>query len=82
MLTTDDACGSQVAIEFAHSNKGLETMSGGGKSKDADGQTNKAPVKADDKARKPPPSANDDEEIEDGDIATPKRDRDDEQQGL
>jgi len=57
-------------------------MSGGGKSKDADGQANKAPVNADDKARKPPPRTNDDDDIEDGDIATPKRDRDDEQQGL
>jgi hypothetical protein len=69
-------------MEFARSNKGPETMSGGGKSKDADGQANKPPVKADDKARKPPPRTNDDDDIEDGDIATPKRDRDDEQQGL
>jgi hypothetical protein len=33
--------------------------------------------------RKPPPSkTNDEDDYEDGDFATPKRDRDDEQQGL
>ena len=32
--------------------------------------------------KSPPPKANEDEDYEDGDIATPKRDRDDEQQGL
>lgn len=39
-------------------------------------------VKKDDKSRKPPPRVSDDDDIEDGDIATPKADRDDEQQGL
>jgi hypothetical protein len=56
-------------------------MNGGGKSKDANARSNKTPVKTDDKARQPPAVSNDDD-IEDGDIATPKRDRDDEQQGL
>jgi hypothetical protein len=31
--------------------------------------------KDDDKAKKPPPAPIDDDDIEDGDIATPKRDR-------
>ena len=62
-------------------------MSGGGKSKDANVQSNKAPGKNDpgkpgDKAKQPPAVTTDDDDIEDGDIATPKRDRDDEQQGL
>jgi hypothetical protein len=38
-----------------------------------------------DKPKKPPPKTNeedDDYDYEDGDFATPKRDRDDEQQGL
>jgi hypothetical protein len=33
------------------------------------------PNKDDDKSRKPPPAPVDDDDIEDGDIATPKRDR-------
>jgi hypothetical protein len=40
------------------------------------------PVKKDDKTEKAPPKASEDDEMEDGDIATPKLDRDDEQQGL
>jgi hypothetical protein len=39
-------------------------------------------VKNDDKAKKPPPKVREDDDVEDGDIATPKRDRDDEQEGL
>jgi hypothetical protein len=39
-------------------------------------------AKNDTKSRKSPPTANEDDDIEDGDIATPKRDRDDEQQDL
>ncbi|MBN9006785.1 MAG: hypothetical protein J0H40_15390 [Rhizobiales bacterium] len=36
-----------------------------------------------DKPKKPPPKTNEeDDDYEDGDFATPKRDRDDEQQGL
>jgi hypothetical protein len=35
-----------------------------------------------DKSGKSPPKAIEDDDVEDGDIATPKRDRDDEQQGL
>jgi hypothetical protein len=54
----------------------------GGKPKDANARSNKAPGKTDDKARQPPAVTSDDDDIEDGDIATPKRDRDDEQQGL
>ena len=33
------------------------------------------PKKADDKPTKPQPRANDDDDCEDGDMATPKRDR-------
>jgi hypothetical protein len=57
-------------------------MSGGGKPKDPNARPNKAPAIPDDKARQPPAPVSDDDDIEDGDIATPKRDRDDEQQGL
>lgn len=39
-------------------------------------------AKGDDKSRKSPPKVSEDDDFEDGDIATPKRDRDDEQQGL
>jgi hypothetical protein len=38
------------------------------------GKRNEPPAKADDKNKKQPPPA-DDEDFEDGDIATPKRDR-------
>lgn len=41
--------------------------------------TSKPPAKA---KKVPPPPGNEDDDYEDGDIATPKRDRDDEQQGL
>jgi hypothetical protein len=34
------------------------------------------------KPKKPPPKPIEDDDYEDGDFATPKRDRDDEQQGL
>jgi hypothetical protein len=40
------------------------------------------PVKNDEASKKPPPKVNEDDDFEDGDISTPKRDRDDEQQGL
>jgi hypothetical protein len=53
------------------------TMGGFGK-KGKDGK----PVKSDAKSGKLPPKVSDDDDIEDGDIATPKRDRDDEQQDL
>jgi len=33
-------------------------------------------------AKKPPPKVTEDDDYEDGDFATPKRDRDDEQQDL
>jgi hypothetical protein len=56
-------------------------MSGKGK-KGADVKSVKASVKNDDKSRKSPPKVSEDDDVEDGDIATPKRDRDDEQQGL
>jgi hypothetical protein len=39
-------------------------------------------VKNDNKAKKPSPKVGEDDDAEDGDIATPKRDRDDEQQDL
>jgi hypothetical protein len=35
-----------------------------------------APPKAEDKPKKPPPPSDTDDDVEDGDIATPKRDRD------
>jgi hypothetical protein len=58
-------------------NKGQETMGGiGSKGEDA------KPVKGDAKSGKLPPRVSEDDDLEDGDIATPKRDRDDEQQDL
>jgi hypothetical protein len=39
------------------------------------GKKNEPAEKADDKSKKPPPPPIEDEDIEDGDIATPKRDR-------
>ena len=57
-------------------------MSGKGKSKHEGARPTRMPANADDKAGKSPPMATDEDDIEDGDIATPKRDRDDEQQGL
>ncbi len=40
------------------------------------GKKNEPPKKADEKSKKPPPPPAADEDYEDGDIATPKRDRD------
>jgi len=40
------------------------------------GKKNEPPQKADDKSKKPPSPPVPDEDFEDGDIATPKRDRD------
>ena len=51
---------------------------GGIGSKGEDGK----PVKGDAKSGKLPPKVSEDDDLEDGDIATPKRDRDDEQQDL
>jgi hypothetical protein len=39
------------------------------------GRSNEPPKQGDDKPKKPPPPPIEDDEIEDGDIATPKRDR-------
>ncbi|MFY9956840.1 hypothetical protein [Bradyrhizobium sp.] len=39
------------------------------------GKKNKPAEKADDKSKKPPPAPVRDDDCEDGDIATPKRDR-------
>jgi hypothetical protein len=39
------------------------------------GKTIEPPKKADDKAKKPQPPRDTDDDYEDGDIATPKRDR-------
>jgi hypothetical protein len=39
------------------------------------GRRNDPPKQGDDKSNKPPPPHSEDDEIEDGDIATPKRDR-------
>ncbi len=41
------------------------------------GKDNKPPKPVDDKSGKPPPPRVEDDEFEDGDIATPKRDRHD-----
>jgi hypothetical protein len=40
------------------------------------GKKNEPAEKADDKSKKPPPPPVQDDDYEDGDIATPKRDRD------
>ena len=40
------------------------------------GKKNEPAEKADDKSKKPPPPPVKDDDYEDGDIATPKRDRD------
>jgi hypothetical protein len=39
------------------------------------GKKNETPAKADDKTKKPPPPSVQDDDYEDGDIATPKPDR-------
>ena len=47
------------------------------------GKKNELPGKDDGKSRKPPPAPIEDDDIEDGDFATPKRDRhDDDDQPL
>jgi hypothetical protein len=62
-------------------NRGQQAMSGIG-NKAKDGNKDGKSVKNDDKSKQPPPKVIEDDDVEDGDIATPKRDRDDEQQGL
>jgi hypothetical protein len=42
------------------------------------GKKNEPPKQADGKSKKPPPASLEDDDYEDGDIATPKRDRHDE----
>jgi len=39
------------------------------------GKKSEPPKKVDDKSKKPPPAPIEDDDCEDGDIATPKRDR-------
>ena len=39
------------------------------------GKRSNPPKQGDDKSKKPPPPPIEDDEVEDGDIATPKRDR-------
>jgi len=39
------------------------------------GRKSEPPKKTDDKSKKPPPPRSDNDDYEDGDIATPKRDR-------
>jgi hypothetical protein len=39
------------------------------------GKSSKPPKAKDDKSKKPPPAPSEDDDYEDGDIATPKRDR-------
>ena len=42
------------------------------------GKKSEPPKKADDKSKKSPPTPQEDDDYEDGDFATPKRDRNDE----
>jgi hypothetical protein len=71
------ANGDRSAGISIRGNRGRQAMGGiGDKAKDG------KPVKTDEPPKKPPPKVNEDDDFEDGDIATPKRDRDDEQQGL
>jgi hypothetical protein len=42
------------------------------------GKKSERPKKEDDKSKKPPPAPVEDDDYEDGDFATPKRDRNDE----
>ena len=56
-------------------NEGQSTMGGIGKK---DEHTRPADADDDGKRKKSPPRVSEDDDIEDGDIATPKRDRDDE----
>jgi hypothetical protein len=71
-----------MAVRLARpSVKDGETMSGSG-DKPKESGPGKPPVKNDDKSKKSPAQVSEDDDFEDGDIATPKRDRDDEQQGL
>jgi hypothetical protein len=58
-------------------NRGQQAMSGIG-NKAKDGKS----IENDDKSKPPPPKVIEDDDAEDGDMATPKRDRDDEQQDL
>jgi hypothetical protein len=46
-----------------------------GNSMGGTGKKNELPGKGDDKSKKPPPKPIADDDVEDGDIATPKRDR-------
>ena len=39
------------------------------------GKKNEHPIKDGGKSKEPPPASTDDNDVEDGDIATPKRDR-------
>ena len=45
---------------------------------DGTGKKSELPGKDDGKAKKPPPAPREDDDYEDGDFATPKRDRNDE----
>jgi hypothetical protein len=49
--------------------------SGGGNDMGRTGKSNEPPKKDDGKSKKAPPAATEDSDYEDGDIATPKRDR-------
>jgi hypothetical protein len=62
-------------------NKGQQAMSRIGKKAD-DAKSVKNTRKDDGKLGQSPPGVSEDDDAEDGDMATPKRDRDDEQQGL
>jgi hypothetical protein len=55
---------------------------GGNGNKVGDIQPVDKALKDKEKPGKSPPGASDDDDAEDGDMATPKRDRDDEQQGV
>jgi hypothetical protein len=61
--------------------RGRQAMGGNGE-KARDVQPADNALKDNEKSGKSPPGASEDDDVEDGDMATPKRDRDDEQQGL
>ena len=50
-------------------------MGGTGKKSEPPNKKSEPPKKADDKSKKSPPAPIEDDDYEDGDIATPKRDR-------
>jgi hypothetical protein len=69
------------SINISSINRGQQAMGGNG-NKAGDIQPVDKALKDNEKPGKSPPGLSEDDDVEDGDMATPKRDRDDEQQGL